>query len=303
MKTKVTSSLLLLLTAAIWGFSFVAQSVGAGVVGAFTFNCFRMLLAGIVTLPVVMFMRKKRTYASDAAKRTENKATWKGGIIVGILYGLAMGMQQMGMAYTTVGKAGFITACYIVIVPVIGIFLGKKSNIFIWGSVFVAVAGLYLLCMNESFSISKGDAIVCIGALLFAIQILAIDRYVAHADGVALSCIQFFVASLLSGGIMLLFETVSFDALIMAWKPILYTGVLSSGVAGTLQIVAQRGLSPTIASLIMSLESVLATLAGWLLLHQTLTLREGIGCALIFIAIVAAQVFDGNTQVPEDAPA
>lgn len=303
MKTKITSSILLLLTAAIWGFSFVAQSVGADIVGAFTFNCFRMLLAGIVTLPVVILLRRKRTYASPEEKRTENKATWKGGIIVGILYGLAMNMQQLGIAYTTVGKAGFITACYIVIVPIIGIFLGKKSKIFIWGSVFLAVAGLYLLCINESFRIAKGDAIVCIGAFLFAVQILAIDRYVVHADSVALSCIQFFVASLLSGGIMLLFETVSWSALLAAWKPILYTGVLSSGVAGTLQIIGQRGLSPTIASLIMSLESVLAALSGWLLLHQALTIREGIGCALIFAGIVVAQVFDSNTQVQEDAPA
>ena len=202
----------------------------------------------------------------------------------------------MGLTYTTVGKAGFITAMYIVIVPVLGIFLKRLPKPAVWVSVVLAVAGLYLLCMTDSFALSPGDAWVLASALLFAFHIMVIDYFSPKADGVKLSCIQFFVAGIVCGVPMLLFEKPQILEILQAWQPILYAGVLSCGVAYTLQIIAQKDYDPTAASLILSLESVFSVLAGWVILGEELSLREMAGCALMFAAIILVVTANGRSK-------
>ena len=211
-------------------------------------------------------------------------------ICCGIALCLATNFQQIGIQYTTVGKAGFITACYIVIVPVIGLFMKKKCSPMIWLSVLLAVVGLYLLCINEQFSIGYGDILVFVCAILFSVHILIVDYFSPKVDGVKMSCIQFLVCGLLSGIAMLFAEQPQLSAVLLAWKPIAYAGIMSCGVGYTLQIVGQKGMNPTIASLILSLESCISVLAGWLLLGQTLSIREGLGCVAMFAAIILAQL-------------
>ncbi len=203
---------------------------------------------------------------------------------------IAGSLQQVGLQYTTVGKAGFITACYIVIVPVCGIFLHKKIGGRVWIAVALSLIGLYLLCITERLTIGKGDILVFLCALVFTMHILVIDYFSPRADGVKMSCIQFFVCGLLSLVPMYALETPELGALMKSWAPILYAGVLSSGVAYTLQIVGQKNVNPAIASLILSLESCFSVLAGWLILGQRLSVREAAGCALMFAAIMLAQL-------------
>ena len=213
-----------------------------------------------------------------------------GGICCGIALFVASTFQQFGVKYTTVGKAGFITAMYIILVPILGIFLKKKVGIRIWISVLIAVAGLYLLCMTEGFRLEMGDALVLICALCFSIHILVIDHFSPLVDGVRLSCVQFVVAGTLGCLCMFLFENPDITLILQAWKPILYAGAMSSGVAYTLQIVGQKGMNPTVASLIMSLESVISAIAGFILLKQSMSLREVMGCVIMFVAIILAQL-------------
>lgn len=297
MKTKeipLKNSLYLLFTATIWGIAFVAQSVGMEYLGPFTFNSVRCLIGGAVLLPLIWVREKKAVWiqASDTAeqKRIRKKNLVSGGICCGLLLFLASNFQQFGIQYTTVGKAGFITACYIVIVPVLGLFLGKKCSPFLWAAVFLALTGLYLLCITDGFSIGLGDLLVLVCALLFSFHILVIDHFSPLADGVKMSCIQFFICGILSGIAALFTESLEVSALFDAWVPLLYAGVLSCGVAYTLQIVGQRGMNPTVASLILSLESCISVLAGWILLGQKLSSREIFGCAVMFAAIVLAQL-------------
>ena len=298
---KLKNSLLLLLTATIWGVAFVAQSAGMDYVGPYTFNCARNLIGGLVLLPVIRFLDRGRRENRESAP--ENKRMLViGGICCGLALCLASNFQQFGIQYTSVGKAGFITACYIVIVPILGLFFGKKCSPLIWGAVAMAVAGLYLLCMSGgSQGINKGDLLMLVCALLFSVHILVIDYFSPMADGVKLSCIQFFVAGALSGVCMLIFEKPQWSGLLAAWAPVLYAGVMSSGVAYTLQIVGQKGMNPTIASLILSLESSISVLAGWLILGQRLSAKEITGCVIMFGAIVLAQVPVGRKR--EDAVA
>ncbi len=290
-KSSLRSSLLLFLTAAIWGVAFVAQSVGMDYVGPFTFSCTRCLLGGIVLLPFIWFTdrHKKDSPASDSGAK-KGTVLWTGGICCGFALFVASNLQQVGMQYTSVGKAGFITAMYIVIVPLLGFFLGRKLKARVGISVLLAVAGLYLLCITEDFSLGRGDFLVLLCAFVFAIHILVIDHFSPLVDGVRMSCIQFFVCGLLSGIVMLICEHPSIRAIAAAWLPIGYAGILSCGVAYTLQIVGQRDMDPTVASLILCLESVVSVLAGWALLGQTLSAREGIGCVLMFAAIILAQL-------------
>ena len=278
------SVLLLLLTATIWGSAFVAQSVGMEYVGPFTFTFSRSIIGGIVLLPCILFLGKwKKGFAT--------KVEWSGGICCGIALCVASNFQQVGMQYTTVGKAGFITALYVVLVPIFGIFLKKRVSLLIWGCVAVSVAGLYLLCIPEgAFVLAFGDLLVLICAVLFSVHILVIDHFSPKGDGVVISCIQFFTCGILSGIPMLFFENPSIGNMLDAKWVILYAGVLSSGVAYTLQVVAQKNVNPTVASLIMCLESVVAVLAGWIILGQGMSSREIWGCALMFAAIVVAQL-------------
>lgn len=288
---KLKNALLLLLTATIWGVSFVAQSVGMEYVEPFTFNGIRSIIGGVVLLPVIALFGKKEEGLSPARRKQERKTLITGGIACGAMLCAASNFQQFGVKYTTVGKAGFITACYIILVPILGLFLKKKCSPMIWGAVAMSVAGLYLLCMEgDGFSISKGDSLVLICAVLFSLHILVIDYYSPMADGVKLSCIQFFVCGILSLGMMALFEKPVMANIFAAWAPILYAGVMSCGVAYTLQIVGQKGVNPTIASLILSLESSISVLAGWLILGQKLSGRQITGCVIMFGAIVLAQI-------------
>lgn len=289
----VRQSLLLLLTATIWGVAFVSQSVGMDYVGPFTFNAVRSLIGAAVLIPCIALLKKmsKREEAQEELHKKEDKRTLlKGGICCGVILAAASSFQQFGIMHTTVGKAGFITAMYIILVPLLGIFFKKKVGIRVGISVVAAVAGLYLLCMTESFRLEAGDTLVLICALIFSVHIMVIDHFSPLADGVKMSCIQFLTCGVLCGICMFLFEKPSISMILAAWKPILYAGVMSCGVGYTLQIVGQRGMNPTVASLIMSLESVISVLAGFVLLGEVLSRRELFGCALMFAAIILAQL-------------
>lgn len=287
--------ILLFLTALIWGVAFVAQSVAMDYIGPYTFNAVRSLLGGIVLVPCVfLFGQKKKSVIDEdpskgtAIDRPGDMIT--GGLLCGIMLFLSTTLQQVGIQYTTVAKAGFITALYIILVPILGIFLKKRVSFQIWISVVIAIIGLYLLCMKGSFYLGQGDFLVLICSLCFALHILVIDHFTDKVSGVKLSCIQFFVSGLLSSILMLLFEEPVLSEILAAWLPIVYGGVFSSGIAYTLQIIGQKGTDPTIASLILSLESVVSVLAGWIILGQSLTPREILGCLLMFGAIILAQV-------------
>ncbi len=297
--SQIKSSLLLLLTATIWGVAFVAQSIGMEYVGPFTFNSVRCFIGIIVLSPVCLILRKKDR-AKGVSPVGNRRTLIEGGLVCGVFLCLASNFQQFGIKYTTVGKAGFITACYIVLVPVFGMFLKKKTGPFIWAAVFIALIGLYLLCMKEGLSLSNGDALVMVCAVLFAFQILAVDHYSPLVSGVELSMMQFLVCGIGSGIPALIFEKPQISSILAAWQPILYAGALSCGVAYTLQIIGQKNLDPTIASLIMSLESCISVLAGWLILGQAMTARELLGCAVMFAAIILAQLPGGRElQVSE----
>ena len=292
--STLKNSLLLLLTATIWGVAFVAQSVSMDYIGGFTFNAIRNIIGAITLVPVILIFSKQNPAADQnpADRQKARKTLITGGICCGILLCLASNFQQFGIKYTTVGKAGFITACYIIIVPIIGIFLKKKCNPFIWIAVLLSLGGLYLLCISpgEGFSIGKGDTLVLICAVVFSFHILTVDHFSPLVDGVKMSCIQFLVCGILSGIPALIFENPNITNILQAWMPILYAGILSCGVAYTLQIVGQKGMNPTVASLIMSLESCISVIAGWLILGQNLSSREIFGCVLMFGAIMLAQL-------------
>lgn len=290
----VKNSLLLLLTAAIWGVAFVAQSVSMDYIGGFTFNTVRNIIGAVTLLPVIAFLGKKSPDANvdKTQQKNELKTLITGGICCGILLCVASNFQQFGIKYTTVGKAGFITACYIIIVPIIGIFLKKKCSPFIWIAVMLSLVGLYLLCLKpgEGFALGRGEILVLICSVLFSMHILVIDHFSPLVDGVKMSCIQFLVSGILSGIPALIFENPSLSGILNAWLPILYAGVMSCGVAYTLQIVGQKNMNPTVASLILSLESCISVLAGWIILGQSLSGREIFGCILMFAAIILAQL-------------
>ena len=306
------NSLILLLTATIWGIAFVAQSEGGEAVGPLTFNATRNIIGSLVLIPVILLLNKinSQSNSADFAESdrqpmasscsnpfSRNKTLIAGGIICGICLCLASNFQQFGIQYTSVGKAGFLTACYIIIVPILGLFMKKKCSPFIWVAVAMALIGLYLLCLTDGFSIGKGDFLVLICAFLFSLHILVIDYFSPKTDGVKMSCIQFLTGGMLGAICMFLFESPNMAMILNAAGPILYTGIMSTGVGYTLQILGQKGLNPTVAALIMSLESVFSALSGYLFLHQLLTTRELIGCVLMFIAIVLAQLPDIRRKV------
>lgn len=313
---KLRNTFFLFLTAMIWGAAFVAQSVSMDYIGPFTFICLRSVIGGLFLIPVIIVLdgiRKKSQNESADVVNSENilhieteekqRLSWKnkqlieGGIVCGIFLFFANCFQQTGIQYTTVGKAGFITTFYIIIVPLIGLFFKKYCGILTWIGVVVALAGLYFLCITQKLTIQRGDALILCCSVLYAGQILAIDHYNPFVDGVKMSCIQFLTGGILGPVFMLLFENPSIAMILSAAGPILYTGIMSTGVGYTLQIVGQKGLNPTVAALILSLESVFSALSGYLFLHQVLTTRELIGCALMFIAIVLAQLPDIRRKV------
>lgn len=294
-KIQLRNSLLLLLTATIWGVAFVAQSVGMDYVGPFTFNMIRSIMGGIVLIPCIFLLDKiapkEKREQTEAERKQGRKTLLTGGICCGVLLAFASNLQQIGIQYTTVGRAGFITACYIIIVPILSFLLfRKKCRGTIIFAVLLALIGLYLLCITDGFTIGKGDFYVLLCSVLFSFHILVIDHFSPLVDGVKMSCIQFFVCGIVSGIPAVLTETIVWGNILQAWMPILYAGVMSCGVAYTLQIVGQKNMNPTVASLILSMESCISVLAGWVILNQKLTVRELCGCVLMFAAIILAQM-------------
>ena len=295
MTNQTKNSMLLMLCALIWGTAFVAQSAGSGM-GAFSFLAGRSWMAVLVLLPTVKAFDAlhHRQGKPDGKPKTasERKLLLKAGLMCGTLLFLASAAQQLGITLDpSTAKAGFLTAMYVVLVPVFGLFLGRKGSAQLWVSMVVAVLGLYLLCMKNGFTgIESSDWILLSCAVLFSFQIMAVDHFSPRMDGVRLSLAEFLVVSVESTVAAFLFETPTAAEFAANALPILYCGVLSSGVAYTLQILGQRDLNPAIASLLMCLESVFSALGGWMLLHQNLSAREVFGCVLIFAAVVLAQL-------------
>lgn len=293
-RKKLFSSGMLVMTALIWGIAFVAQSEGMNYVGGFTFNASRFLIGGVVLIPCIFLLRRLNPEPCRellaAEKKNRKKAGIVGGICCGTVLCLSSSLQQFGIAYTSVGKAGFITALYIILVPILGLLMKKRVGINVWLSVGIAAVGMYLLCIKEGFSVGKGDFLVFLCSIGFSLHIIVIDYFSPRGDGVVISCVQFFTAGLISAILMLLFEKPSWGAVAAAWLPILYAGIMSCGVAYTLQVIAQKDVAPTVASLLMSLESVFSVLAGWVLLQQKLSLKEMLGCGLVFAGILLAQL-------------
>lgn len=299
-RRKLGNSVLLVLTAFIWGIAFVAQSEGGDAVGPFTFNGIRSLIGGAVLLPAILFLDKRGLTARKPTTGAERKRLFAGGISCGVILFLASSLQQLGIYFgTSSGKAGFLTACYILLVPVLGLFFKKKCGLRVGIGMVLTIIGLYLLCMSETLKLQKSDLLLLACSLLFAVHILVIDYFSPLVDGVRMSCIQFFVCGILSLLPMALLEIRRADRIEVwlsgftapaAWITILYAGILSCGVAYTLQIIGQNGVNPTVASLLLSLESVFSVLADWAILHRSLKTRELLGCALIFSAIVLVQL-------------
>ena len=295
-KMELGSAALLFLAAIIWGVAFVAQSMGMEFVGPFTFNGSRFLLGGLVLTPVALWReknyRKNEAYQclSKKEKKRYTSTTFLGGVCCGIAIFIASSFQQVGMQYTSVGKAGFITALYIVLVPILGIFLKKKVSPMVWLGVILGAIGSYFLCMTESFTINSGDLLIFACAVCFSFHIMIIDYFAPKADGVSLSCLQFWFSGIVSMGIALATESPELGAILQAAGPILYAGIMSCGVAYTLQILGQKRMNPAIASLILSCESVVSVLAGWLILQEIMTKRQLLGCVLVFGAVVLAQI-------------
>ena len=296
MKKTLVNSLLLALTALIWGTAFVAQSSGGDAVGPYTFNCIRSFIGAIVLIPVIAVIDKLQNKKPPKGK--EKKLTIIGGIVCGIVLCAASNLQQLGITLgDSVGKAGFLTACYIIIVPILGIFSKRRCTLNVWGGAVLALIGLYLLCIKDSFRFELSDILLILCALIFSIHIMVIDHFGSVADSVRMSCIQFFVCGIITVFPMVIsdmrggfYEWAAPMSDIRSWIPILYAGVLSCGTAYTLQLVAQPKLNPTVASIIMSLESVFSVLAGWVILGEALSTRELIGCAVMFGAIILAQL-------------
>lgn len=295
MKTREFKSVfILLLTAAIWGFAFVAQRLGMQHVGAFTFNGVRFALGSLSLLPVIYFFnRKPKTENSDKSaddfQEADLKTTVKSGLLAGCVLFIAASLQQVGLIYTTAGKAGFITSLYIVLVPILGIFLKQKTHFTTWIGALTAVVGLYFLSINESLTIEFGDFLEIIGAFFWAAHIQLIDRFVKNVDALKLSSIQFAACSVLSLIVAVLFEDISIGGLSSALVPILYGGIMSAGVAYTLQAVGQKYAKPSHAAIALSMESVFAAIGGALLLAERLPARGYAGCALMLLGMLIAQ--------------
>ena len=292
MSKRMKSNILLLITAIIWGSAFVAQKEGAHL-GAFTMNGIRTFIGGLVLIPVIFLFRAKGI-AQDSG--TDNKDTQKkmaiiGGIICGIVLFVASTLQQYGINFTSAGKAGFITALYIVIVPIMSIVLGKKVRGIVWIAACFGIVGLYLLAMtSESFSLQIGDLMVLLCAFGFSLHIMVIDYFSPRCNGVVMSCIQFLVAGGIGIICMFLFEEPNLTDICNAWLPILYAGIGSCGIGYTFQIIAQKDAEPTTASMLLSLESVFSVIAGVLILSESMTMRQYAGCLAIFIAVVLCQL-------------
>ena len=288
MQTKTLKSDLLLLVAAfIWGTTFVAQRMGMSHIGPMTYNTLRFALGAATLVPVILLSRSN----GGATGRCANaRFLLAGGVLAGLALFGGASMQQMGLVYTTAGKAGFITSLYVVLVPIAGLFLGHRCGPAVWIGAVLAVAGLYLLSVTESLSIGRGDLLVLIGAFFWTGHVLLIGYLATRANPLHIACIQFTACSALSLPAAILFERTTPDAVGAAAIPILYGGFLSAGIAFTLQIICQRTSPPAHAAIVMSLETVFAALAGYLVLNEHLTGRDLIGCTLMFAGLIVVQL-------------
>lgn len=287
--SRLCSNICLLITAMIWGAAFVAQSKGNEYIGPWTFTCLRFMIGGVTLCVLMPFLDRVRGIRARPDSSQKNHLL-KAGILCGLFLASASMFQQTGILYTTVGKAGFLTALYVVLVPLLGLLLGQKTQGRVWAAALIAMAGFWFLSVKEGFQIASGDILLVICSILFAGHILVIDRVGTGCDGVRLSCIQFFTASALCLIPMLVIEQPRLSAILDAAVPVLYAGVLSSGAGYTLQIIGQKGTDPAVAGMILSLESVFSALAGFIILHQVLSIRELLGCSLVFSAVILAQL-------------
>lgn len=291
---KIRNSGLLFLTAFIWGMAFVSQSKGMDYMGPFTFNGTRSLIGALALL---VFILLTGTLSKEKAKAIDWKITLTAGVLCGLALTVASTLQQFGIKYTTVGKAGFITTLYIIFVPMAGVFFKKRVAPVVWIAAVMAAVGMYLLCMTESLTLGTGDILVFLCAVVFSVHIMIVDHYSPKTEGVIVSCIQFAICGVVCSICALIWEQPTVAQLQGGMGSLLYAGVLSCGVGYTLQIVGQKGVNPTVAALIMSLESVFATVAGWiaykigfLTTDQSLTARQIAGCVIVFAAVILVQL-------------
>lgn len=290
MKEQFKGSIALLSATVIWGFAFIAQSVGMDLIGPFTFQMVRCLLAVAVLIPLAFLLDIGKCSMSESLAKWKNKKLWKASICCGLALFIAASLQQVGLVYTDAGKAGFITAMYIVMTPVVGLFRGRKVSRATVFSVALAVVGLYLISCMGVTKINKGDLLIMGCALAFAVQINCIDHFCENLDGFRMNCIQALTVAVLSVPFVCFTEPVHVGNLMACWGPLCFAGVLSMGMAYSLQIIGQKCIEPTAASLIMSLESVFAALGGWWLLKERMTSTELLGCGLVFAAVVISQL-------------
>lgn len=296
-KTQLKGVFILLITALIWGSSFVAQSVGMESVEAFTFNGIRTLLGAAVLIPFILvrdFISNKKSSVAKEAKKKENKSLIIYGSIIGVILCIASNLQQQAFNYSTSGKIAFITAFYMLFVPFLGLFIRKKVPVLTWICVALGAVGLYFLCItNEGLSsINKGDILALLCAVFYAVHILAVEKFAPSIDGVKLSCVQFIVSGTISVILMFIFENPDINAIKTAAVPILYSGVMSCGIAYTFQIIGQKYTESTVASLLMCMESVFGVICGALILKEMLSGRELAGCVIMFVAIILSQLTD-----------
>lgn len=297
MKNKTwLGNFLLLLAAIIWGCAYIAQSKGMDYIGPITFNSIRCLIAGIVPIPFCIVKDKLNIKNSDKESKNDKSILIKGGLCCGIVLSFASMSQQIGISKTTVGKAGFLSVMYIFIVPFIQILFHKKLPKGIWISISVAIIGMYFLCINEGFTIETGDLVCLLASFFYAIHILVISYFAPKTDTLKLSSVQFLCSFLFNSILMFIFENPSIKDILAAWFPLLYAGAISGGVAYTLQIIGQKYADPSIASLILSLESVISAIAGVIFLNQIPTIRQTIGCVLMFAAIILVQLLNKSKR-------
>lgn len=284
------SNLLLLLTAVIWGFAFVAQRAGMEFLGPFTFNTARFAIGSLSLIPLLL-INQKRKFKKEKFLSLKDRKLLIAGLVAGTALFLGAAFQQGGLVYTDAGKAGFITGFYVILVPILGLFISQKTSVLTWVGATVAIVGLFFLSVNENFDINVGDILVLIGAFFWAIQILVIGHYSTRIDPLQLAFSQFLICALLSLVVALITETIIIQNLLLAYLPILYAGLFSVGIAFTIQVVAQREAHPANAAIIMSLEAVFAVLGGWMILNESIAIRGLLGCLLMFVGMIVSQLY------------